>query len=233
MIMVIYVKKNYYKFELNVTLLSILSIVLLIGLVMLDALLVGDRVISFNDDSFTWILFAYFGYIVLHEICHGIGFTLFVKNKKNVKYGAALEKGVFYAMCQERISKKGIIISLIFPIIFLTLIPYPIALIMEWPLLEVLALANLASAVGDLALLGLAVKLPGDVQYIDYDSVIGAYFVSEKDLSKYKALCCKYVETGEDSDDLINKNIKFITITKTSWIYLAVIVVLGILMLVI
>ena len=96
---------------------------------------------------------------------------------------------------------------------------------MEWPLLEVLALANLASAVGDLALLGLAVKLPSDVQYIDYDSVIGAYFVSEKDLSKYKALCCKYVETGEDSDDLINKNIKFITITKTSWIYLAVIVV--------
>ncbi len=218
--------KKYYKFELNVTILSILSIVILIGLIMLDGLLMGDRVISFDDNTFIILILAYFAYVAIHEIFHGIGFSLFVKDKKNVKYGAALEKGVFYAMCQERISKKGIIVSLLFPIIFLTLIPYPIAIICNWPLLEILALCNLAAAVGDLALLGLVVKLPKNIQYIDYDNVIGAYFVSEDDLSKYKALCCKFKECGEDSDDLINKNIKFITVSKASWIYMVIIVLL-------
>lgn len=223
--MVIYVKK-YYKFELNVTLLSILSLVILVLLMGVDLALRGNVTIVFDDSPFALFLLAYLGYIVVHEILHGIGFSLFVKDKKNVKYGAALEKGVFYAMCQERINKKAIIISLWFPTIFLTFVALPIAVIFKWPLLEFLALMNFASAVGDLALLGLVYKLPKDIQYIDYDNVIGAYFVSENDLSKYKAFCCKYVECGEDKDDLINKDIKKITISKQSWFWIIGIIVL-------
>ena len=220
--------KKYYKFELNITALSALSLILLIVFVGADFMIRNNYDAFATGYGMRWFLLAYLVYIVLHEICHGIGFTLFVKNKKNVKYGAALEKGVLYAMCQERISKTGIIISLLFPIIFLTIITLIIAILCNFYLLELLSLVNLASAVGDLALLGLIIKLPKDVKYIDYDNVIGAYLISENDLSKYKSLMVKYVECGEDKEELVNKNIKFITISKQSWLYLIVILVIGV-----
>ena len=220
--------KKYYKFELNVTALSALSLILLIVFVGADFMIRNNYDSFISGFGMRWFLLAYLVYIVLHEVCHGIGFTLFVKNKKNVKYGAALEKGVLYAMCQERISKTGIIISLLFPIIFLTIITFIIAILCNFYLLELLSLVNIASAVGDLALLGLIIKLPKDIQYIDYDNVIGAYLISENDLSKYKSLMVKYVECGEDKEELENKDIKFITISKESWIYLIVLLVIGI-----
>ena len=211
--------KKYYKFEIGVTGLSILSIVFIVVLFILHFGFVNNAPMVESDKYFGIALIAYFFYLAIHEVFHGIGFSLFAKDKKSIKYGAALEKGVFYAMCQERISKKAIIISLLFPLIFLTFVTYPIAIIFNLQWLAVLSLLNFAGAVGDLALFGLIIKLPKDIQYIDYDNVIGAYLISENDLSKYKAPFCKYIECGEDSDELINKNIKFITITKVSWWY--------------
>lgn len=162
-------------------------------------------------------MILYFG---LHEIFHGIGYSIFANNKKKIKYGVMLEKGVLYAMCQEEISKKGIIISLLFPIIFLTIIPIIVGGIFSLKFLLIYAIINLIGAIGDITMLLLILKFPSDVTYIDYDNVIGAYFLSKEDLSKYKSIGMKYIESGIHSEKLINENIQFIYISKISWIIL-------------
>ena len=69
------------------------------------------------------------------------------------------------------------------------------------------------------------IKLPNNIQYIDYDSVIGFYLLSKDDLSKYKSPFLRYIESGKDSDKLINKDIKPLTITKASWIIFIILII--------
>jgi hypothetical protein len=138
-----------------------------------------------------------------------------------------LEKGVLYAMCQERISKKGIIISLLAPTVVLTCIAIIPAYIFKIDLLAMLAVFNLAGAAGDLLMTTFAIKLPKDSKYIDYDNVIGFYLLSKEDLSKLKSPFLKFIESGKDSDNLINKDIKPIYISKVSYIILGFFLVIA------
>ena len=134
-------------------------------------------------------------------------------------------------MCQEKIGKNAILISLMFPLVFLSIIVGIIGLIFNIDLLCLLAIINLAGAAGDLLMFFFILKLPKDIKYIDYDNVIGCYFVSDKDLSKYKGLGIKYVESGEDKVELINKKIPRIFISKRSIPTLLIFIVLALLLL--
>ena len=211
---------KYYKFELSMAWANVLSVILLV-LGMIVALFTYGGFFSANSSGF--MLFELLIYLVIHELLHGIAFSCFCKNKSNVKYGAMLEKGVLYAMCQERISKKGAFISLMAPTVVLTFIALIPACIFRIDTLVMLAIFNLSGAAGDLLMTLFLTKLPKDIQYIDYDNVIGFYLLSKKDLSKYNSPYVKYVESGTDSDKLINKNIKSIYISKQSWIVFAMI----------
>ena len=119
--------KKYYKFELNMMVANVLALVLMMGVFLLYVFYKKEISIGFSGLYLLVMLF----YFLLHEIFHGIGYSFFVKNRKSIKYGCILEKGVFYAMCQEKISKKGILVSLLFPLIFLTVIVGLIGLIIN------------------------------------------------------------------------------------------------------
>jgi len=201
---------------------NILSLVIFIVGFIIMFLLYG--VIQTNNMGFA--LLGLFIYLAIHEVIHGIAFSCFCKDKKNVKYGAMLEKGVLYAMCQERISKKGAYISLLAPTIVLTFIALIPACIFRIDYLVMLAIFNLSGAAGDLLMTLFLTKLPKDIQYIDYDNVIGFYLLSKEDLSKYNSFYVKYVKSGKDSDKLINKSIKTIYISKQSWIVFAMLAIL-------
>ncbi len=221
--------KKYYKFELDMIIANILALVLMIGVFLLYVFYKKTLEIDYNGFYLLIMLF----YFALHEIFHGLGYLIFVKNKKNIKYGCVLEKGVFYAMCQEKISKDAILISLMFPLVFLTGIAGLIGLIFNIDILCLLAIINLAGAAGDLLMFFFILKLPKDIKYIDYDNVIGCYFVSDKDLSKYKGFGIKYTESGEDKKELINTSIPKIYISKQSLPVLIVLVILTIVLLII
>ena len=61
---------------------------------------------------------------LIHEVLHGLGFRICGRAKtNNIVYGAKLESGILYCACKEEIDKKGIICSLIAPLIFLTILP--------------------------------------------------------------------------------------------------------------
>ncbi len=211
---------KYYKFELNMIWANIICILLFVIGIIFAHNIYGDLMFNNLDFIFLELLI----YLIMHELIHGITFSLFCKNKSNVKYGAMLEKGVLYAMCQERISKKGAYISLLAPTITLTIIAFIIGYIFRVDDLIMLSVFNLSGAAGDLLMTAFLIRLPKNIQYIDYDNVIGFYLLSKDDLSKYKSVFVKYKESGIDSDDLINHNIKQITITKASWIIIVVLI---------
>ncbi len=215
--------KKYYKFDLDVVLANIVAIFILIASIIIFLLLRKEGSFSFQGIGIVIMLL----YFILHEIFHGIGYSLFAKDKKNIKYGAVLEKGVFYAMCQEPIGKKAIIVSLLFPLIFLTIITGIIGIIFKLDGLIILSLLNLSGASGDILMLFLIAKLPDDIKYIDYDNNIGCYFVSKHDLSKYKSFGVKYIESKEHKESLINKKIPKIYISKQSIPILVFLVILS------
>lgn len=204
--------RNYYRFDMDLKLMNALASILYI---IFFIYLFSNTYFDTFDFSFLALIILFL-YFALHEICHGIGYALYTKNKKNIKFGAILEKGVFYAMCQEEISKKGIIVSLIFPIIILTIIPLPFALYFKNSLVFFLAITNLIGAIGDIFLIKLVLKLPNDITYIDYDNNIGAYFICNEDISNIKSLGLKCAETNKHEEKLINQDIKSIYISDLS-----------------
>lgn len=221
--------RKYYRFDMDLKLMNILASILY---VIFFIYLYSNTYYDIFDFNFLALL-SLFLMFALHEICHGIGYALYAKNKKNIKFGAVLEKGVFYAMCQEEISKQGIIVSLLFPILILTLIPLPFALYFKSSLILFLAITNLIGAIGDILLIKLVLKLPKNITYIDYDNNIGAYFLCNEDISNIKSLGLKCAENNIHDEKLINKDIKSIYISKASKKYFIIFGAILILLLVI
>lgn len=207
---------------------NILSIVLLfIPIVILN--ICGYK-FRFHFNGIVYI--GMFFYLIVHELLHALGFSFFVKDKKNIKIGITLEKGVFYAICQELINKKGIIVSLLFPLIFLSIIPFPIALIFHADWLIFYSIINFAGTIGDILILILVLKMPKNIEYIDYDNSVGLYFVSKSDISNINLLGFKLESFGDIKDKKVDKSIKTFYISKPSMIILGILVLLLILLII-
>ena len=105
---------KYYKYSMNMKKLNIYSILIFILVYILILFL---NIIEYID--FTCLI-LYFFWMFFHEFLHGVGFSFSDGvNHRNIVYGACLEKGIFYCMCKQRISKKNIMISLMFPFFFI------------------------------------------------------------------------------------------------------------------
>ena len=216
--------KKYYHFELNMTVMNILSVVLFV----LPFIILSICGYEITFDHAGLILIAMLFYLLIHEIFHAIGYSLYARNKNNIKIGITLEKGVFYAACQELISKQGILVSLMMPLVFLSLITFPIGLIFHLDWLIILSIVNFSGAIGDMLMFVLILKCPNDVEYIDYDNSVGAYLISKHDLSKIKSLGFKMGEIGNYKDKKIDKTVKRFYISKTSIILLTLLLIIGI-----
>ena len=115
-------KKKYYIFSLDMTFLNIFSFVIL-------ALVIGVTILidkKFLMDSVIWTfapnrLFLTFVliilYLMLHEVLHSIGYYIYGAKYKNIVYGIELEKGIFYCLCKQNVSKKNIMNSLMYPLL--------------------------------------------------------------------------------------------------------------------
>ncbi len=219
-------QRKYYRFDMDLKLMNILASLLYI---ILFIFIFANNYFDTLDFSFIAIM-GLFLYFAFHEICHGIGYALFAKNKRNIKFGIVMEKGVFYAMCQEEISKKGIIVSLLFPILILTLIPLPLAFYYKNSLILFYALTNFVGAIGDILLTVLVLKLPKDITYIDFDNNIGAYFLCDSDISNVKSLGLKCAKSDTYEEKLIDKSIPYLYISSPSKKIFAILGVLLILL---
>ena len=212
---------KYYKYSMNMTVLNIFSLCLFIPFYVVILLLGYGSYVTLD------CLVLYFFWMFLHELLHGIGFRLSSDvNSEKIVYGANLEKGVFYCMCKDKIEKRSIMISLMFPFVFIGIITLIIGFVFNLPVLIILSLFNIAGCAGDLAMFFSFLRMPS-FSYIDLDDCVGFVLISENDLGSYKLFGMNLVESGTYSDSLVASDYRKITISKLSWIiFLALIVYL-------
>lgn len=211
--------EKYYKYSMDIKSASI------VGLTPLLLLFIFPFSIGIFEVG------IFFFWLLLHEILHGIGFMMGKGVKvANVVYGIALEKGVFYCMCKQRIQKRIIITSLLLPLITIGIGTLVWGAYLNNYLLTSLSIMNLCGCCMDFFMLLFILKLPKDAEYIDFDDMTSFTFISREDLSRYKSFAIQLEELGEyKEEEMYPRDKKRITITKTSWIVLAVIWVFTIL----
>lgn len=217
--------KKYYIFEMDMTILNVISIVLFV-LIFAITLLFYKLGILHNWNYPIGIIFILMvPYLILHELLHSFSYVLHGADFKNVTYGAHLEKGILCCLCKQKISKKNILTSLIYPFIFIGVITYIIGVIFDWPILIALSIVNISGCAGDLIMFADFLRLK-DFEYSEYDNPTAFGLYTSNDLSKKKLFGLKYVET---SNQLEIKDLKKVSISKTSIIGFIIILVLGIL----
>ena len=216
--------RKYYKFEIDTMFANILCLV--ITIIACVPFFIIRKSIDFNIDYKTFGLFflLYLFWMLLHEALHGIGHILCGVSYKDLSYGANLEKGVLFCLVRKEVSKKDILISLIFPFFFIGIVTYIIGFMIDSPLLIFLSIFNIGGASMDLTMFIQFIKLGNDITYIEPGDGTSFYVMSNNNIDKLIGL--KKKEEGEyNSEMFLNRNNKVFDITKTSSILLGILLV--------
>ncbi len=228
--MVILLKK-YYKFEMNVKIMSIISILLAIILMIIFYKNLNlDMLYSTTKQAF-FILLLIFIWCIIHELIHALFYYLTGTKKENISFGIALEKGVFYCLTNQEIKKSGILISLIAPFFFIGIVTLIIGLFINSSILVLLSIFNIAGASGDLIMFFYFLKLDNFL-YTEMGDATSFGIITNEDLSNIKHIGLNLIESGNYKKDMFKVNVKKINITKPSWIILIIVIILYIILLI-
>ena len=161
-------KKKYYIFEMDANMLNIMSLLLFIVLLTISFIIDKNLLIdSFNITNYFLTLLLMLGYLCTHELLHSLAYVIYGANYKNITYGVALEKGVLYCLCKQNITKKNILHSLMYPLFFIGIITYIIALIYKIPTLFLLSIMNIGGSIGDIIMFMFIYKLK-DIEFSEH-----------------------------------------------------------------
>ena len=216
-------KKAYtYKMNLgpaNILCLGIMAILYVFSIV------VFHINISFDNPLILFILIIL--YLMLHEFLHGVGYFIGGVKRKNIQYGIRLEKGIFYAMAYQELTKKNILISLQMPFMVIGVITYIIGIIFNIPILVLLSIINISGASMDLAMFFYICKLK-DITYSESGEPDEFVLISKEDLKKKKSIFLKIVNVKDYKKSDYEFNIdKKIDVTKKSIIIIILFLLLG------
>ena len=222
---------NYYTYELDMVFLNILSLIIFAGVWGLVLFISGDSSYMWDYESSGFILIMMIFWLMLHEVLHAIGFSLFSEvDKKNIVFGMALEKGVFYCMCKQKISKKVILTSLLFPFTIIGVVTLIWGMVIHSYYLVMLSILNIAGAVGDLVMTVYFLRAPNDIIYLDLDDSTSFTVLSDRDLSMMRVRGIKLKERGLYSDKMVPKDKRKLVISRTSFVILGIVLVLSMFM---
>lgn len=222
--------RKYYKYKMNMIVGNVLSsLFLFLALIPL----------SFFKDSISFditfkelgiFLIIYFFWMFLHEALHGIGHLLCGVKRKDLSFGAEIEKGVLFCLARREVNKKGILISLLFPFFFIGVVTYIIGIIINSRLLVALSIFNISGASVDLLMFYTFIKLNNDITYIEPSDGTSFYLMSDKDIKKLPGFVLE--ESGEYKENMFKDiNYKTFDISKGSIIFFVLSIVAAILFL--
>ncbi len=219
--------KKTYVYKMNLVPANILCIIIFI---LCGALAVLLKINIFKfDNMFLTFLFIIL-YLILHELLHGLGYFIGGTKHKNITYGIELEKGIFYAMAYQKLTKKNILISLQMPFVVIGVITFILGYIFNIPLLVFLSIVNISGASMDLAMFIYFLRLPKDFTYSESGNPDEFVIISKSDLRKKKSIFLKIIDVKDyDENDFKFKNLKKVKITKLSIIILVIFLLLGLL----
>jgi hypothetical protein len=161
--------------------------------------------------------------MALHEILHALGYLLYGANFKKITFGMELEKGVFYCLCKEDISRKNILNSVLFPLFYIGILTLIIGIIFKLPLLTVLSLLNISGATADIMYFMFIIKLDKNIKFSELDDGTSFAILSDEDVSKVKHIGLEYV--GK-INNIERNDFKKIKVSKLSYIVLILCLVL-------
>lgn len=211
--------KKYFIFKINLTALNVISIAILIGLAAFTGFVfptfIEKTINLFDDSSFIISLVPLMvGYLILHELFHALGYILNGANYKKITFGAEIEKGVLYCLCKDDITRKNILMSLMYPLFFLGIVTYVISIIFNLPILLILSIVNISGAAGDIMYFLFIIRLDKDILFSEMDDGTSFAIKSKNDPTKYKHYGLDYVDTLKE---IPRKDFKRIRISKLSW----------------
>lgn len=204
-----------YTYKMKMLPANILAITIFIILIIVCNI---TGISPFNSETYTLpVIGLIFIYFFLHELMHGLGYVLGGAKKENIKYGIALEKGIFYAMCNQEITKENILLSLQMPFTVLGVITLIIGLIFKLPILTLLSICNISGASMDLVMFFYILRMK-NVKYSESGNCDEFVLISKEDLEKKKSIFFKIVNVKKynEKDFIFDKNVKKIKISKKS-----------------
>jgi len=225
--------KKYYLFQMNLLPFNILSFILLFIMVFITFLISPHFLLNSLEvliSSFGLFFLLMIIFMVIHEILHSISYCIYGAKFKNIVYGIELEKGVFYCLCKQNINKLNILNSLFFPLFYIGIVTYILGLIFKLPILTWLSIFNISGCSGDILMFMFMAKLEKNIEFTELDDSTSFAIYSEEDVSKINHFGLKYIGCY---DKVERNNLKKISISKVSYIFLAICLLLIIISLII
>lgn len=229
------IEKKRYLFTYRMGVMNLVSLFLLLlclGLLLLFYKMGWLQEILENDLRFThtdgnkWydlyfflLLIGMFLWMVLHEIIHGIFYILMGAKFKNITFGMALEKGIFYCKCGEDIDKKNILISVIAPFVLLGVIPFILGILTSSFTLLFLAIINISGCGGDIMVFFFFLGREKSCQFREIGDSTTFLLSTQEDMLQKKFLGVKVNQVIKDGE-IIEETKQKVTITKVSKIVL-------------
>lgn len=211
--------KKAYTYKMKLVPANIFAIFIFI-LMLIITDVVFNIIFSPLEIQITTLLMVF--WFILHELLHGIGFIIGGVKRKNIKYGAAFEKGILYTMALQEVSKKGILISLQMPFMVISVLTYIIGIIFNINILVLLSIINFTGAALDIAMFLYIMKLK-NITYSETGEPDEFVIISKEDLTKKKSLFFKIIEDKEyKKEDFKFKVDSRLTISKRSLISLII-----------
>lgn len=221
--------RKFYRYKINLVVGNIVAILLFVLAVLPVSKKLFDYIVDGGFKVTGIMLGTYLFWMVFHEALHGIGHLLCGAKRKDLSYGASLEKGILFCLIRKEVNKKAILISLLFPFFFIGVVTYIIGLIIDSPLLLILSALNISGAGVDLIMFLNFIRLDKDITYIEPGDGTSFYLMSNN-LKNKKLFGLILDEEGEYKEDMFKgEKYKTFDISKTSYIFFALIILMVVL----
>ena len=215
-------RKNYYLFKMNALILNGVSLILTVFCFYIFYLIYRNDSLIVLYNNLNIIMILYIPYLLLHELLHSFAYIKYGADFDNITYGMHLEKGILCCLCKQRISKKNILCSLLYPFIIICIITLLLGIIVDSSLLILLSLINITGCSGDLVMFYHLLKLK-NYEFSEYNDPMAFALYTSEDFSKLKLFGLTFIEktTKIDKSDL-----RKVVISKPSIIILIIFYVL-------
>lgn len=225
---------NSYEVKYDLILMNIVGIVYFVILVGILYLMFKNNILTakfpstftFTKYPMSLLLTVLIFWFVLHEIIHGIFYVIGGAKKENISYGCALEKGIFYCKCNNNITRKNAMLSLMAPFTIIGVITLIISFIIGDYILLLLSVFNLEGACADLCVFLFFLRLPDDILFREVGDTSTFVLTTKEDLTKKKYLGIKSFRLLKEGELPPEKVTKKVTITKQSKPILVFLVIL-------
>ena len=148
---------------------------------------------------------------------------------KNITFGIHLEDNILCCLCKQDITKKNILMSLLYPFFFIGIVTYVIGAIFKLPMLFLLSIFNLSGCIGDIVMFIFISRLPKDIKFSEFDDPTSFAILSSEDLSDRKPFGLKYERTVST---LEKKDMKRLRVSKKSIIFMVFLLIITTFMLI-